>query len=132
LNYLYRGFSKNFQLHEDDLKAIARLYGQRDYTNKPVSNENTTAANAVKFSILDTEAHETHSTLASSTQAPTSKPELFSPDMFLETASADLCHDGKFDAISVLSDNFTYIFKNNLVYRLGKNIIFDINQPLFI
>jgi len=123
-------------LHEDDLKAIARLYGQRDYTNKPVSNENTTAANAVKFSILDTEAHETHSTLASSTQAPTStltsKPELVSPDMFLETASADLCHDGKFDAISVLSDNFTYIFKNNLVYRLGKNIIFDINQPLFI
>jgi len=123
----HRGFSKNFQLHEDDLKAIARLYGQRDYTNKPVSNENTTPANAVKFSILDMETHEIHSSLASSTQAPTStstlKPKLISPEMFLETASFDLCHDGKFDAITVLSDNFTYIFKNNLVYRLGKNII---------
>ena len=43
-----------------------------------------------------------------------------------------ICIDGKFDAISLLSDGFTYIFKNDLVYRMNLNFKMDKDYPKLI
>lgn len=52
------------------------------------------------------------------------KPEYFDP-----STAINLCFDGKFDAITVLSDGFTYIFKDSLVYRINSNLKLDNSYP---
>lgn len=43
-----------------------------------------------------------------------------------------LCLDGKFDAITVLSDGFTYIFKDSYVFKIDSNFVTDKEYPKHI
>jgi hypothetical protein len=43
-----------------------------------------------------------------------------------------LCSDGKFDAISLLSDGFTYIFKDAYVFKINSNFVMDPSYPKLI
>lgn len=51
------------------------------------------------------------------------------PEYFDASPTINLCFDGKFDAITVLSDGFTYIFKDSLVYKIDSNFRLDSSFP---
>ena len=52
------------------------------------------------------------------------------PPIFIETSQAtSLCLDGRFDAITLLSDGYTYVFKDVYVYRIDSNFVMDPNYP---
>ena len=48
---------------------------------------------------------------------------------YLNAAKSNLCLEGTFDAISVLSDGYTYIFKGAYVYKMSSNFIIDSDYP---
>lgn len=51
---------------------------------------------------------------------------------YLEQSTVSLCLNGKFDAISVLSDGFTYIFKDAYVFKIDSNFVMDREYPKLI
>jgi len=106
------------------LEAIAKLYGHINHSNKNRIFDKTTTPYNYLEKDLSTEPQKTQSTSTAitrtSTQSSTTNSVLIESDSLSKTEFGHLCHDGKFDAISVLSDNFTYIFKDSFVYRIGK------------
>jgi hypothetical protein len=53
-------------------------------------------------------------------------------EYFESTPLNSLCSDGKFDAISLLSDGFTYIFKDAYVFKINANFVMDPSYPKLI
>ncbi|CAF1085149.1 unnamed protein product [Adineta steineri] len=98
----FKGYTPNFTLQEDDIRAIQALYG-----GKPSKS----------YSSLSSTNIETYQPVAKQ-MAPSVKS--------LKKNSA-LCLDPKFDAITIIDDD-TYIFKDNLVYRRSKSSL-DIDYP---
>ncbi len=55
------------------------------------------------------------------------------PPIFIETTQpTNLCIDGRFDAITLLSDGWTYIFKDVYVYRIDSSFAMDPTYPKLI
>lgn len=54
------------------------------------------------------------------------------PDYVESSPLNTLCIDGKFDAISLLSDGFTYIFKDAYVFKINANFVMDPSYPKLI
>ena len=48
---------------------------------------------------------------------------------YIDTQTTSLCLDGRFDAITVLSDGYTYIFKDSYVYKIDSNFILEPGYP---
>lgn len=44
----------------------------------------------------------------------------------------NLCLDGSFDAISLLSDGYTYVFKDAYVYKFDNNFVMDKEYPRLV
>ena len=127
-----RGYSKDFQLHSDDIRAIEVLYGKKKRAiTKPPNNQ----INKINKTNVEINKNKTTSVQTSTTTTKTSSTTRFKENslptipttQYHEKTSktgsfynSSLCLDGKFDAITVLSDNHTYIFKNDYVYRISK------------
>lgn len=54
------------------------------------------------------------------------------PEYFDSPTSNKLCLDGKFDAITLQSDGYTYVFKDVYVYRIDSNFVLDNTYPRLI
>lgn len=57
----------------------------------------------------------------------------FQEPEFLDAAIANnLCLEGTFDAITLLSDGYTYVFKDAYVYKFDNNFVMDKEYPRLI
>lgn len=112
------------------MKAIELLYGQkkREITESQNDRIELKNMNKTENNITETINNNTTSTTRSSSTTrfiegsvtTLSDKQSYEKTSKLESfINSSLCLDGKFDAISVLSDNHTYIFKNDYVYRIS-------------
>ena len=51
---------------------------------------------------------------------------------YIDTSSNNLCMEGSFDAISLLSDGYTYVFKDAYVYKFDNNFVLDKEYPRLV
>lgn len=54
------------------------------------------------------------------------------PEYLDPSVANNLCLEGTFDAISLLSDGYTYIFKDAYVYKFDNNFVLDRDFPRLI
>ncbi|CAF0724652.1 unnamed protein product [Brachionus calyciflorus] len=152
----FRGYTPDFKLHSDDLTGIEMLYGKtkrsKNQKSKIIPNFRNNMPNVYKndlnFDILKLfsstpntrttklkpERKRIHSTKTKSTiSSKTLPPNRFNrPEYYDPAPTISLCLDGKFDAISVLSDGYTYIFKDSLVYKIDSNFRMDKTYPKLV
>ena len=123
--YYFRGYTEDFRLHEDDLEAIDMLYGHLKRDKKVTKNEFKSTTPVMNLSAITSQLPEIMET---TTKEPDIFKENTTPEMSIDLDAKNegkhLCYDGRFDAISVLSDNNTYIFKDKYVYKIGEDLIF--------
>ncbi|CAF4237942.1 unnamed protein product [Rotaria socialis] len=91
----FKGYTSNFTLQEDDIRAIQALYG-----GKPSKSFSSPLSNSIE------------------TFQPASKQ--MAPSVKSSNKVTSLCQDPQFDAIITIDDD-TYIFKDHLVYRRSKS-----------
>ncbi len=107
-------------------------------TSRPTTKHATTSAitRRITLTTTTTTTITTRTTTINMKKTTTTTNLTFKPNKMIKTevkyspksniqSSFDkhICLDGKFDAISVLSDNYTYVFKGKYLYRIGKIVL---------
>lgn len=65
--------------------------------------------------------------LASGEKVRFQEPEYLDPSV-----ANNLCLESSFDAISLLSDGYTYVFKDAYVYKFDNNFVMDKDYPRLV
>lgn len=117
------------------MKAIQMLYGFKKRENTKKNNLSTKSllekvatgpATSTLTSRSTTTAVSTKAILTLTTKLTTASfpPKSTPAGLSFQTITKKspnmhICLDGKFDAISILSDNYTYVFKGRYLYKIG-------------
>lgn len=115
------------------MKAIQMLYGikKRENTKKkklstklPLEKITKGPATSTFTSRSTTTAVSTEAIITTKLTTTSFPPQSTPAGLSFQTSTKKspnmhICLDGKFDAISILSDNYTYVFKGRHLYKIG-------------
>ncbi|XP_033747225.1 matrix metalloproteinase-19-like [Pecten maximus] len=111
----YRGYIPGQRLHNDDIRGVQSLYGglSRQQTTPTTTTSTTTTPTTT------TSTTTTTTTPSPSTSTSTATTEVASPTTkkYIPNGDETLCNIA-FDAITAGPDGATYIFRNQLVYKV--------------
>ncbi|XP_060081237.1 matrix metalloproteinase-19-like [Ylistrum balloti] len=111
----YRGYIPGLRLHDDDIRGVQSLYGgpSRQQTTAPTpETTTTTTATTTKTTRSTMTLNPSTRSITTTTQVPSSTTSKNTP-----TDDESLCNIN-FDAISSGPDGATYVFRNQLVYKV--------------
>ena len=98
------------------MTAIQYLYGKNSY--QPNFNNKDWKNNDYSFSMKNKDV-----------PIQTPAPPIFN---YANPQPSNLCTDGRFDAITLLQDGYTYVFKGSNVYKFDPNFVLDSTFPKLI
>ncbi|OWF46684.1 matrix metalloproteinase-19-like [Mizuhopecten yessoensis] len=121
----YRGYIPGLRLHNDDVRGVQSLYGspsRQQTTPSPPQTTTTTPPTTTTTTTPTTTTLTTTTTTTTPTPRPTPRPspttDVTTPTTaIIPTGDETLCNLA-FDAISSGPDGATYVFRNQLVYKV--------------
>ena len=101
-------------------------------TTTPSTTESSSSPPLVPFTPILPEYLPPSQTYEFSSSSSSERFRFQEPEYLDPTATNNLCLDGTFDAVTLLSDGYTYVFKDAYVYKFDNNFILDKEFPRLI